>query len=190
MSYFYHGSIISGIKQLKPFSTLHGADKKVVYLTDNIPYSLFYIWDKNQNHYEGKHVTAWIKNGAAYYEEQFPNQLKTFYSGVSGYLYIVSPHANILAMEGREQLFYSTETVAVEKEVLISDVYNELIKYEIAGRLTVKRYNEQSEKRKNELIDMIGQVIVKNDYIKNPDTPEAEFYRRYFTDAWRKAAQA
>lgn len=187
MSFFYHGSITSGIKQLNPFSTLHGTDKKAVFLTDNIPYSLFYIWDKNHNHHEGKHVTAWIKNGSAYYEEQFPDQLRTFYSGVSGYLYIVSPCPDIFAVEGREGLFYSTEAVAAEKEEFISDVYDELIKYVTVGKLTVKRFNEQSEKRKSELTDMISQVIVKNDYVKNPDTPEAEFYKRYFADAWRKA---
>ncbi len=88
MDYLYHGSIISGIKYIKPNSRLHGSDKEVVYLTDNIPYALFYIWDKEHNHYSGKHVTAWIKDGTAYYEEQFPNQLKTFYKGVSGYLYV------------------------------------------------------------------------------------------------------
>ncbi len=59
MNYFYHGSIVSGIRKLEPFSVLHGFDTRVVYLTDNIPYSLFYIWDKEHNHYEGKHVTAW-----------------------------------------------------------------------------------------------------------------------------------
>lgn len=189
MNFLYHGSIISGIKQLKPVSTLNGTDKKVVYLTDNIPYSLFYIWDKKHNHFDGKYVTAWIKNGTAYYEEQFPDQLKAFYSGVSGYLYIVRFSLGISAMECREQHYYSTESVDTEREEFIPNVYNELIKYEMTGELKVRRFNEQSEKRKNELIDMISQVIVKNDYIKNPNTPNAEFYRKYFTDAWKKAAQ-
>lgn len=160
-----------------------------MYLTDNIPYSLFYIWDKTHNHFDGKHVTAWIKDGTAYYEEQFPDQLKAFYSGVSGYLYIVRFSLGISAVECREHLYYSTESVDTEREEFIPNVYSELIKYEMTGELKVRRFNEQSEKRKNELIDMISQVIVKNDYIKNPNTPNAEFYRKYFTDAWKKAAQ-
>lgn len=127
MKYFYHGSIVSGIKNLKPFSPLHGSDKRVVYLTDNIPYSLFYIWDKEHNHLEGKHVTAWIKDGIAYYEEQFPEQLKAFYNGVSGYLYAVASSNNIFKMEGREQLYYTMEVIETEREEYISDVYNELI---------------------------------------------------------------
>lgn len=188
MNCLYHGSIISGIKQLKPFSTLHGTDKKVVYLTDNIPYSLFYIWDKKHNHFDGKHVTAWIKDGTAYYEEQFPDQLKAFYSGVSGYLYIVRFSPGISKVECREQLYYSTESVETERYEFIPNVYSELIKYEMTGELKIRRFNEQSEKRKNELTDMISQVIVKNDYIKNPDTPDAEFYREFFIDAWKKAA--
>ncbi len=129
----------------------------------------------------------WIKNGAAYYEEQFPEQLKAFYSGVSGYLYTVPCSSVISEMEGRERLFYSTEAVETETEEYIPDVYNELIKYETAGKLKVRRFNEQSEERKNELVDMIAHVIAKNGYIKNPDKAEAGFYRRYFAEAWERA---
>lgn len=187
MKCFYHGSIVSGIRRLEPFSLLHGSDKRVVYLTDNIPYSLFYIWDKEHNHYGGKHVTAWIKNGVAHYEEQFPEQLKTFYSGVSGYLYTVPYSSVISQMEGRERLFYSTEALETETEEYVPDVYNELIKYETRGELKVRRFNEQSEERKNELVDMIAHVIMKNGYIKTPDKEEAEFYGRYFAEAWERA---
>ncbi len=91
-NYFYHGSISSNITELKALSLLHDENKKVLYLTDNIPYALFYIWDGKHNNYDRKFVTGWIKNGITYYEELFPMQLEIFYKGVSGYLYCVKKY--------------------------------------------------------------------------------------------------
>lgn len=184
---FYHGSITSGIKELTPFSTLHGTDRKVVYLTGNIPYALFYIWDKEHNHYEGKHVTAWIKDGKAYYEEQFPDQLKAFYKEVSGYLYLVAPTPDINITENGEGLCYSSTGVPTEREEYIPDVYDELLKYEAAGKLKIRRYNEQSKERQNELIDLIASAIIKENCFN--DKAKAEFYQRYFVKAWERAVE-
>ena len=98
MKYFYHGSICAGIEQLDARSRLHNTGEKVVYLTDNIPYALFYIWDEQRNEYSGKYVTGWMRDGVAWYEEQFPEQLKTFYKGVSGYLYCIADNSNIFSL--------------------------------------------------------------------------------------------
>ncbi len=57
-NYFYHGSISSNITELKALSLLHDENKKVLYLTDNIPYALFYIWDGKHNNYDRKFVTG------------------------------------------------------------------------------------------------------------------------------------
>lgn len=187
MNKLYHGSITPNIKQINPISGLHNSDKKVVYLTDNIPYALFYIWDKEHNHYEGKHVTAWIKDGTANYEEQFPDQLETFYKGVSGYLYTCSFTPETTAIENRECLYYSTENVTAESCEYIPDVYNELLKYEAKGQLKIRRYNEQPEQRQNELIDLIATAIVKEDCFN--DKAKSEFYKTYFVKAWEKAVQ-
>jgi hypothetical protein len=94
MKYLYHGSYVSGIQELKANSKLHDTEQNVVYLTDNIPYALFYIWDAEYNGMPGKYVTGWLKDGIAYYEEQFPEQLKTLYQGVCGYLYHIAMTSN------------------------------------------------------------------------------------------------
>lgn len=41
MAQYYHGTNVSGISVLRAQSGLHGAEKKVVYLTDSAPYALF-----------------------------------------------------------------------------------------------------------------------------------------------------
>lgn len=184
--YLYHGSDYSGIKELEARSKLHNSEKKVLYLTDNIPYALYYIWDEEHNGYSGKHVTGWIKNGVAYYEEQFPDQLKTFYKGVSGYLYCISKNSDIQSVEDRECMYYSLENTVVAKVDYILDVYEELLKYESLGKFKVLRYNEQSKKRQNELIGFVSTVIVKSEFFKDNES-KAKFMKKHFVRAWEKA---
>ncbi len=59
------------------------AAKPVVYFTPNRAYALFYIRDREINW-----VTCGVKeDGVIRYDERFPDQLKTIYQGVSGYVY-------------------------------------------------------------------------------------------------------
>lgn len=184
--YLYHGSEYVGIKELEPRSKLHNTDKKVLFLTDNIPYALYYIWDEEHNGYNGKHVTGWINNGIAYYEEQFPEQLKTFYKGVSGYLYCTFKNSDIQSVEKRECLYYSLKNTVVTKVIYILDVYEELLKYEALGKFRVLRYNDQSEMRQQELVDFIATDIVKSNFFKDNDA-KAQFMRKHFVKAWERA---
>jgi hypothetical protein len=155
-------------------------------LTDNIPYALYYIWDKKHNDYSGKYVTGWIKNGIAYYEEQFSDQLRTFYKGVSGYLYCISKNSDMQTVENKECVYYSLENTVIDKVEYILDVYEELLKYEASGKFKVLRYNEQSEKRQDELINFIATAIVKSDFFKD-NKAKAQFMKKHFVKAWEKA---
>lgn len=187
-SLLYHGSVTADIMELKANSPLHGNDKKVVYLTDNIPYALLYIWDGEHNNYSRKFVTGWIKNGIAYYEEVFPNQLETFYKGASGYLYFIEKNADFFAVDGREAMYYSEKNIIVENEVYIEDIYRELIKYETSGQFKLLRFNEQTKEKQNELINKSAGIIAKSDFFKN-DEEKAKFYKKYFSAAWERAEQ-
>ncbi len=62
MKNYYHGSCTSGITQLEARSRLHNTKAQIVYLTDSIPYALFYIWDAEHNGCSSKHVTGWTRN--------------------------------------------------------------------------------------------------------------------------------
>lgn len=183
---FYHGSISADIKELTPLSFLQGTDKKVVYLTDNIPYALFYIWNGNHNNYDRKFVTGYMKNKTACYEEVFPNQLEAFYKGVSGYLYCIEKGSDISAVDGREAMYYSENAVSISARIYISDVYRELMKYEAAGEFKLFGFNEQSEEKQNELTDKYADIIIKSDFFKG-DEAKLKFYKKYFLAAWEHA---
>ncbi len=186
MEYLYHGSAIANITTLEPRSSLHNSDKKVVYFTGNLPFALLYIWDGKRNNYDRKYVSGGIRNRTAFYEEWFPNQFETFYKNVSGYLYCVQDSVDFLPVENRADMFYSEHNVSVDKIIFISNVYEEISKYEKSGEFTVLRYNEQSEKRQNELVDLMASYILANKFFQN-DIAQAEFMKKHFVMAWKKA---
>ena len=186
---YYHGSSVQDIQELEPRSVLHGTTDRVVYLTDHVPYALLYVWDEKHNSRAGKYVTGWIKDGVAYYEEQFANQLQTFYQGVKGYLYTVEAGETVQPMMGRESLYYAKAPVPVSGADVIPDIYEELLKHEAQGTFKVLRYLEQSEQRKTELIDLIAEAIRRSDFFKD-DEEEITFMKKHFSKSWEKAEQA
>lgn len=188
MKYFYHGSNIPGIKRLEARSKLHNTEENVVYLTDCLPYALFYIWDAGHNNCSVKHVTGWVKKGVAYYEEQFPEQLKTFYQGVAGSLYCIPDNPDIKPVEGRDNLYYCSDDVDVSKVEQVSDVYEELLKYEAEGMFTVLRYIDQSTERQTELTNLISSAIIQARFFVD-NQEQQEFMKRHFSKAWEIAAR-
>lgn len=188
MNYLYHGSVIANIHIIKAESTLHGTDNtKVFYLTDNLPYSLFYIWDSSHNIKRNKHVTAWMKDGIVYYEEQFEGQLKAFYKGVCGYVYCVESNENFKPVENRESMWFSETDSAVFKTFIISDVYSEIMKYANEGKVKIINFDEVSKERTTDLYNIITQRIIKSGLLNNTDSTDAKFYQTYFSKAWNDA---
>ena len=123
----YHGSAVPALTELLPLSQLHNSDQKAVYLSSCIPYVLLYIWDTEKMQSSQKWVTGWLKDGVAYYEEQFPGQLKAFYEGVHGYVYSVLRGDEIQSVPQRDDLFYSNTPLNVHCVTEIPDVYKELL---------------------------------------------------------------
>lgn len=185
---YYHGSAAADIQILELRSLLHGTADRVVYLTDHVPYALLYVWDEQHNGRAGKYVTGWIKDGIAYYEEQFPNQLQTFYQGVQGYLYTVEAGDAVQPMADRESLYYAKEQTPVTSVEVIPDVYEELLQYEAAGSFKVLRYLEQTSQRQNELTDMIAEAIRRSNFYHD-DENEMHFMKKHFPLSWQRAEQ-
>lgn len=79
-------------------------------------------------------------------------------------------------------MFYSEEDTPVSDVVLISDVYDELLKYEVSGKLVVLRYTEQSKARQDELITLIATDIENNNFYTH-DPEKRVFMQKYFKHA-------
>ena len=188
MKYFYHGSGQSGIPCLEARSRLHGTEESVVYLTDSLPYALFYLWDESHVGFSCKHITAWVKDGVVHYEEQFPDQLAAFYKGAVGYLYRIAMEDGYYPVDGRETMFYASTKQEIEKVDCIADVYAEILRQEALGAIKILRYNEQTEERKAWLTGMVAEGIRRANYYAE-DLLRAEFMKTYFPTAWELAQQ-
>lgn len=182
----YHGSALPSLTELQPLSQLHNSDQKAVYLSSCIPYVLLYIWDAEKTQSSQKWVTGWLKDGVAYYEEQFPGQLKAFYEGVHGYVYSVLRGDEIQSVPQREDLFYSNTPLNVHCVTEIPDVYQELLLYEREGLFHVFRFEDAAAEKQEELIDRIATYIAKDKLIEQ-DGEQSHFMQRYFVQAWEKA---
>lgn len=193
MRLLFHGSAVPGITVLEPRSLLHGTEAvRVTYLTENVPYALFCIWDAARHGGAPAHVTGWSPpgspgaNGVTFYEEQFPDQLRTFYEGVSGFLYCAEDSERLSPVEGRPGMFYSTEPVPVAEVWSVSDVYEALLAQEAAGNFKVLRYTEQSPERQEELVDLIAAAIAHDGFYEH-DEVRRRFMQTYFAPAWARA---
>ncbi len=185
MEYLYHGSAVGGIGKLRAGSPLHGAKRRVLYLTDSIPYALFYIWDPKRTGFQYKHITAWLEAGQANYEEQFPGQLQAFYQGASGWLYRVEKASEMEEVKGREGLFAAQEEAPAAGAEFIPDVYEALLSHEAGGLVKIWRFEERPPEKQEELTRRIAQCLVQNDFFQGQE--EAGFYRRFFPEAWELA---
>lgn len=185
-TFIHHGSAIPSLIELQPLSRLHNTEKNVVYLSSSIPYVLLYIWDSEKMQSSRKHVTGWLKDGVAYYEEQFPGQLKAFYEGVRGYVYSVAQSDNVQIVQQREGMFYSESPVNVYRVTEIPDVYQELLRYEREGLFRVFRYEDATAEKQTELTERIATFIAKDGMIDRDDE-QSRFMKRYFADAWEQA---
>ena len=184
----YHASFVPGIETLNAVSKLHGSDgESVVYLTESLPYSLFYIWDAQRNKKPGKHVTCRLKDGIVYYEEQFPDQLRRFYEGVTGWVYAVTPDEACERMPNRESMWFSRRDAKVAEATLIEDVYAEIMRYVELGQVKVIPFNEVSPEWIQRLYEHIAQEILAKDLLHQPDRPDAIFYQTFFPSAWERA---
>ncbi len=185
--YLYHGSIVKNIKHIKNNSKLHNSKNMVVYLTDNICYALIYIWDSKHNIREKKYITAYVKDGITCYEEQFPNQFKEFYDGVSGYIYLINKDEETFKYDGSESIFYRLNDVEIYDSIYISNVYEELMKYKEKGLFKLITFDEVSKEKIDELYKHIEKSLIEKKIINDPNSNESLFYRRYFPTIWERA---
>jgi len=177
---FYHGSPISGIKELGTRSTTHDKTKSyAVYLTPNRAYALFYIRDLEINH-----VTCCVTTeGYIRYYEQFPDQLKKLYQGINGYLYICNQESHFEKTNTLD-VWVSRIPALVERVEYIADVYDEILKYENVGSVKVVRYETLTDERKQEIYEMMVYSIYKNNRTLK-DTKKSAFYSDNFPEAWQ-----
>lgn len=188
MKKLFHGSILKGIKCLKPISKFHEDDSKlVVYLTENFAYSLFYIWDGVKNNRVKKWVTCKIEDGVVIYEEQFSDQIKRFYDGVKGYVYTFKKDESFIRTQ-EEDMWVSFSEADVDGCEEISNVYDRIIENEILGKVIIKRFDNLSKTEKNKMIVKMSDYIIMKGLL-DIDNEQSRFISSNHIDAWKYAKE-
>jgi len=174
---YYHGSPIAGIKTLTP------TPSKVLYLTNNRAYALFYIRDLDVN-WGTCGVDA---DGVVAYDERFPGQLRALYAGRCGWLYACEEDGSFVPGNS-PWIVISNLVVPVASAVFIPDVYGEILREVAAGTVRVKRYEDKTRAETQDIFEMMVHYIFKNRLL-GAQTPKARFIEQNFPEAWRYAAQ-
>ena len=176
----YHGSDNGDIKELKPILSNH--NKPYVYLITNKALAVMYAYNALPRP-NGFFTYGFNKDGTPYYDEYFEGQLEKLYKGKSGYLYeFESEKLNVVTLPQIKGAYVSEEVVKTNTPIFIEDIYEEMLKLEKEGLITINRYNEASESRKLLYKKIIQNEIENKELKENLNHPYAEFLHEHFPD--------
>lgn len=179
----YHGTTIQGLSILKPYANPYSnLDYACVYLTTYKPLAAIYVWNK---HYKWMNY-GFAEDGLPVYTESFPNALKEFYGGVSGYIY--SCEGDFLYdVDAKIKVAVISKTdVIVQKTEIIQDCYLQILEYESQGLLHINRFETLSNEKRESEHKMIISEIKRNNLL-NGKHPMASFVQEKFPEIWEEA---
>lgn len=186
----YHGTQMQNIATLKPFATRRNAiSKPVICFTPNPHIALFYIWDRSYK---------WVtfnenENGKVVFTEHYENMLYDFYNNVSGSIYECDGSNPDISPTHMKGVYVSESPIKVEMETVIANAYDEILKQESLGNITVQRYDKLSANEKSRISKSTVQAIhmqkllFPSDYL--PKIEQTAFVRSHFPAEWDKASK-
>ncbi len=186
----YHGTHIRNLQQLRPFATQGNAiSKPVICFTPNPQIALLYIANRPYR---------WVtfhedENGKAVFTEHYENMLYDFYHTVSGSIYLCDGDNPSISPSHMKGVFTSRTCVPIEKEILIDNGYEEILKQEALGTIRVRRYRLLPSDEKNEIFKATVRAIhMQKLLLPSEDAPNKElvcFVRQHFPQAWETASK-
>ena len=177
---YYHASPTEGLKELLPNVSDHGIpliyfstkrENVLVYLSNAIKkyceetgFEYSGIWKKWGSY-------GFTEDGLFRLQEYYPDAVKKTYKGVSGYIY----SAETIKDSGFELNIPNAATSSIRTVIdgveYIPDAYEEILRAEEAGLITIQRYEDLTDKMKEWI-----EKIIKEEYDKAADHPE---YRHF-----------
>lgn len=186
----YHGTQIQNIKKLEPVATRDNAiTKPVICFTPNSCIALFYIWNRSY-----KWVTFSEKeNGKVVFTEHYKNMLFDFYNKVSGSIYKCDGDNPAITPSHMKGIYISETPIAIENEIQINNVYNEILKQESLGNIIIQKYNKLSLDDKDEILKStvraihMQKLLISSEHV--PKQEQTYFVQTHFPQAWNIASK-
>ena len=138
---YYHCSPTPGLKMLEPGRPKSFDKPARVYMTTLLPMALMY----SVRNYE--YTYGYTQEGQIYLDEYFPNALEILYRGKTASLYICDPEHVETTRIPNEAV--SEKAVPVLREILVPDALEALLEQERLGALEIRRFNCQSERKRD-----------------------------------------
>lgn len=181
----YHGSDSAGLKELRPHISEH--KKPYIYFASNPVVATLYTVHKAPRPYHW-FPYGFNRDNTPVYTEYYPHALADVYRGQRGYLYLCS---KLPALENPTEIncaYVCEKPVPVDRCIVLDDVYRSLLDYEKAGLFVIRRYEELSEKQKENILNMIEEEIQAYHLLSLPHCGYSRFIRERFPQAWKRAA--
>ena len=176
----FHGAKTGGIRVLRPHVSNHG--RPLIYFSQKRENVLVYLCNPVERFCREsgfplpERCYTWASygfdpDGVLRLEEYYPHAAREAYSGARGYLYSVEDFPEAAALEGIPFAFTAEKPVSVSGCEPVPDVYQAILEAERAGRLRLRRYEDNSPK----MLAWIERAILQ-DYALYEDHPE---YRHF-----------
>lgn len=183
--HYYHCSPQPGLTVLSPQKRNHFEAREAVYLTSLLPMALMY----GIRHFEYTYGYHWQdgKPGGMYYEEYFPDALRSLYAGQAASLYICQ--AGNYETTKKPNEYISFQPVKVLEEIRIPDLLAALLEQQRLGFLEIRYFHQLSEKMKAWIRRAEADTILQHNLLHSPG-PFADFMRSHYPDSWVDALAA
>ena len=175
----YHCSPVRGLRTLVPSETAYFGKPTQVCMTSLLPMALLY----GVRHFE--YTYGYTRDGRLYYEEYFPDALRTIYAGKQASLYCCAPAPRFQRTEIPNE-YVSAEPVPVRAEREVPDVLEALLEQERCGALRVVRYAEQTPEMRAWVTEAERDVILGHGLL-GQESPFARYMRETYPQSWSLA---
>jgi len=183
---YYHGTTIANLNELKPFaSEKSNLSESCVYLSTSRQVALFYIWDYEKDPI--RRMMMDVRENHIIFQEMFSGALERFYKGTSGYIYHCVGDYEMSESHGVKTCAISKEPVPVTGVEYITDVYDEIMKYEKQGMFTYDKYVNRSQTTHWIIRGWVMKWIKEDDLLNNPSHPSSKLYKEVYPKYWKEA---
>lgn len=171
---FYHVSPTAGLKMLQPRASTHGTP--YVYAIENRVTGL--LFGARQDDFDLMIDSE--ADGRPVVCECRPGVLQAVYQGKSCSVYEVDEAGFLRGVTGWDPELVNPQAVAVQAEIVVTDLYRALLAAEAAGELVLRRYTDSSAYRQmvaEHLVDRLLRFEVDLAAIQQNDARFAGPYR-------------
>ena len=116
-----------------------------------------------------------------------------FYNKVSGSIYKCDGDNPAITPSHMKGIYISETPIAIENEIQINNVYNEILKQESLGNIIIQKYNKLSLDDKDEILKStvraihMQKLLISSEHV--PKQEQACFVQTHFPQSWNIASK-